>query len=82
MFKTSEMSENSLNKIKGALWSLEDYYDYKFPSHFVTIFQQVETALEVKMLIIALELIKKDFVKVEELIDLCYDELSKLKEVK
>ena len=76
-----QISEKSLNEIKGLLWNIESFYNYELPAHFVTIFQQVNTVLEVKMLIIALEGIEKKYSIVKKLIDLCLNELEKITEL-
>ena len=76
-----QISEKSLNEIKGLLWNIESFYNYELPAHFVTIFQQVNTVLEVKMLIIALEGIEKKYSIVKKLIDLCLNELEKITEI-
>ena len=71
-----EISLDDLSIIKGALWSLEDKYEHELPSHFVTVFQEVENIKEIKMLIIASELISNEYY-MEDLIDLCIKILKK-----
>lgn len=71
-----EINLDDLGIIKWALWSLEDKYEHKLPIHLVTVFQEVSNIREIKMLIIASELISDRFY-MEDLIDLCIKILKK-----